>query len=124
MAAALVVVLGTCLLAPALARPVYVPVSAAFNGDVLMFQLQKVDMLLRSEDPNLYPMFQDLPKTGALKAVTVEELEEHLDATDATRGAGLFESDSSQVSLPYANPVPKGFIFHEARVGSTLGANS
>ncbi len=79
----------------ALARPTFVPTSATFNGGVMTFSLRRIDMLLRNEDPNLYPMFGDLPMGDSI-TVTAQELEAHLDAEDATRGPGLLESQPNQ----------------------------
>jgi hypothetical protein len=104
-----------------------VPVGFQLGGDGgATFMLVKMDMLVRNSDPNLYPMFNDLPHVGPQRSVSAAELEAHLDATSAASGFGLLdEPDGTDTrEFPYSNPTPQGFIFHEARVGSTLGANS
>lgn len=87
----------------------------------------RMDMLARSADPSLYPMFGDLvaaTSTRETKTVSMDELEAYLSSTSAESGRGMFEEDESQPVGSYASLTPAGFVFHEARVGSTLVANS
>ena len=115
-----------CVFVRAVAVETYVPVGFSLPGGVPTFTLRKVDMLLRSGDPNRYPMFTDLPQTGDVQDITAAALEAHLDATTDAGGFGLTEvNDGTSIdNFQYSSPVPAGFIFHEARVGSTAAANS
>ena len=117
----------TAVLSCAAALQSLVPIGFELTGDGgATYILQNVDVLVRNSDPNRYPMFTDLPKSGPTRRVSYTELKAHLDSTSAEGGFGLMEVNdgTSTQNFKYANPTPSGFIFHEARVGSTLGANS
>lgn len=101
-------------------------VSRGTSGTIFV-TLRGADMQLRAADPSRYPFFSDvLLATEGSRALTVtlEELTNHLDSTSGERGRGLFPEGSRGRPMPYASPQPAGFVFHEARVGSTLAANS
>lgn len=123
---AMLVRLLLAVAAVAAAAPAWVPVGVMREADgskVVVFQ--RVDMSLRTMDPTRFPMFADLLKlaSGDRKSVTAHELAAHLDSTSSDAGPGLFASAGAEVGS-YARPDPAGFVFHEARVGSTLAANS
>lgn len=122
----LVMLAVLCLAA---AAPVYIPTDATrgLDGEVRI-SFAKVDMALRASDPQRYPMFSDLLRAapaGGRRTVTMAELQAELNKTTPESGPGLFvDSAKSDTFGRYAPPLPLGFIFHEARVGSTLAANS
>lgn len=106
------------------------PFSVEVSGSgSLVVILREADMQSRAHDPGKLPMFADVLRASARSAtrepltMTFAELEQHLQRTSSVDGAGLFPLEGSEIGT-YAPPVPAGFIFHEARVGSTLAANS
>lgn len=108
------------------AAPTLVPIAVTRSpSGALAVTLQAVDMALRSQDPARYPMFHDLMSAsgGSARArmVSMTELKSHLDSSSGTRGRGLW-GEGEEGDYPPA--IPSGFVFHEARVGSTLAANS
>lgn len=111
----------------ALAAPAWTPIDVTLiDGNQLRVSLKRVDMSLRAADPSRYPMFNDLVMAGqasGVRSVTMTELEQHLNGTGSERGQGLYGAADGP-SGQYASEVPAGFVFHEARVGSTLAANS
>jgi hypothetical protein len=131
--ALLFVVLGAVCAAPS-----YIPVHVTRNQEgTIAVSFQKIDMALRAADPSAFPMFNDLAlyaRDPGSRVMEIEELEAYLDGTLDVCGEGMFHDvvDDGNAScavngtsLPsYAYPVPAGFVFHEARVGSTLAANS
>lgn len=135
---AAVIALLLAVLGTAFAVPSYVPVHVTRNQDgTVAVSFQKIDMALRAADPSAFPMFNDLAlyaRDPGSRVMPIEELEVYLDDTLDACGEGMFhdvvdDGNAScavnDTSLPsYAYPVPAGFVFHEARVGSTLAANS
>ncbi len=117
-------VLYACAAAPLL--PVSVEISG--SGSVVVI-LREADVQSRAHDPGKLPMFADVLRASARSAtrepltMTFAELEQHLEQTSSVDGAGLFPLEGSAIGT-YAPANPAGFIFHEARVGSTLAANS
>lgn len=115
------------VLGMAAAAPAWIPVHVVRgNDDVLRVTFSPVDMALRSLEPARYPMFNDLltaTRTPGQRTLTIAEIERELTEKSADSGPGWFEN-GAQTPHTYARPHPAGFIFHEARVGSTLAANS
>ena len=128
-------VLFAAAVGPSEAVPTYIPTriirrnGSDPNADVIVV-FQPVDMELHAIEPSRFPMFAALlrfsPKNASMTR-TWKQLKHYLDTTSEEEGRGLF-AESTNFSSPtvgtYAAPVPAGFIYHEARVGSTLAANS
>lgn len=66
-------------------------------------------------DPSQYPMFRDLVKVAGCSGRRVHEV----DLAEAVRASRAWDAERG-----IAPGVPKGFIFHESRCGSTLAANA
>lgn len=84
--------------------------------------LCKLDHDSHARQPDRIPMFRDLAKASHCKTqhrdVPLAEFRSAMRALLDEAGA-----DQSEADGPFPHPIPTGFVFHEARVGSTLVAN-
>jgi hypothetical protein len=117
----------TCLIGLATGAPAWVPTRVVRGSDdVLRVTFVPVDMALRSVEPARYPMFNDLltaTHVPGQQTLTISEMEDEMNGKSPDSGPGWF-ANAGEATQSYARPVPSGFVFHEARVGSTLAANS
>ena len=68
------------------------------------------------QDPSTYPMFRDLVKVSKCDSSSNTY---NIPLDDAVRAARDYDKEHS-----ISSSLPRGFVFHESRCGSTLAANS